>query len=132
MEKEVICLDTSVLIDFYRKKDKTKSFFYNLTNTYNVFAVSVVTEYEILTGSKEIKDIFWEAFFSNVEVLSFDRNVNDIAVQVFKQLKASNKLIEIPDIIIGATAIAHNYKLATLNKKHFDRIAGLTLIDPVK
>ena len=26
MEKKLICLDTSVLIDYFRQKDKTKSF----------------------------------------------------------------------------------------------------------
>jgi len=36
MESSVICLDTSALIDYYRKKDKSKSFFLvwliNMTN----------------------------------------------------------------------------------------------------
>lgn len=48
MEKQLICLDTSVLIDYFRKKDKTKSFFYALADEYDSFAVSVITEYEIL------------------------------------------------------------------------------------
>ncbi|MCE6990359.1 type II toxin-antitoxin system VapC family toxin [Dyadobacter sp. CY323] len=129
MVEEIICLDSSVLIDFYRKKDKTKSYFYNLTTRYNVFAVSVLTEYEKLIGSKEDKEIFWEPFFNTVEVLPFDKAVNIIAIQVFKQLKTASKLIEIPDILIGSTAIAHGYKLATLNRKHFERIAGLSLVD---
>jgi tRNA(fMet)-specific endonuclease VapC len=47
MEKEIICLDPSILIDFYRKKVKEKSLFFQLTTKYNLFAVSVVTAYEI-------------------------------------------------------------------------------------
>lgn len=79
METTIVCLDTSILIDFYRKKDKQKSAFFQLTIT--------------------------------------------------KQLKASNKLIEVPDIFIAATACAHKLPLATLNLKHFERIEDLKIIN---
>jgi tRNA(fMet)-specific endonuclease VapC len=117
-----------VLIDYFRKKDKSKSFFFELTKTYNLFAVSVITEYEILIGSKLETDEFWVAFFDRITVLPFDKNANQAAVNIFKQLKKENKLIEIPDILIGATAQASNIKLATLNKKHFERIKSLEII----
>lgn len=128
METELICIDTSILIDFYRKKDKAKSFFYELTKAYHLFAISVITEYEILIGNEAAKDNFWELFWDRVTILPFDRIVNQAAVKIFRQLKADNKLIEIPDILIGATAVANNLKMATLNKKHFERIKGLTII----
>ncbi|HEY6081884.1 MAG TPA: type II toxin-antitoxin system VapC family toxin [Chitinophagaceae bacterium] len=128
METELICIDTSILIDFYRKKDKTKSFFYGLTKTYNLFAISVITEYEILIGDEPAKDNFWELFLDRVTILPFDRIANQAAVKIFRQLKADNKLIEIPDILIGATAVVNNLKMATLNKKHFERIKGLAII----
>ena len=44
MENSIVCLDTSVLIDYYRKKDKSKSLFFKLTEKYSVFAVFTVTE----------------------------------------------------------------------------------------
>lgn len=49
---ELICLYTSVLIDFSKKKkDKTKLFFYELTLSYSLFVVSIIAEYEILIGN---------------------------------------------------------------------------------
>lgn len=51
------------------------------------------------------------------------------AVKITKFLKSSNKLIEIPDIFIGATALANNMGIATLNKKHFERIPGLSIVE---
>jgi predicted nucleic acid-binding protein len=30
MENAVVCLDTSILVDYYRKKDKSKSIFFIL------------------------------------------------------------------------------------------------------
>jgi tRNA(fMet)-specific endonuclease VapC len=48
---------------------------------------------------------------------------------ITKHLKATNKLIEVPDIFIGATALSNNMKIATLNKRHFERIAGLVIVN---
>ena len=126
--QELICLDSSILIDFFRKKDKTKSFFFELTKTYSLFAVSIITEYEILVGSNNETNSFWEDFFERVTVLPFGKLENKEAIAIFKQLKQDNKLIEIPDILIGATAKANKLKLATLNKKHFERVKNLELI----
>jgi tRNA(fMet)-specific endonuclease VapC len=126
--QELICLDTSVLIDFFRKKDKRNSFFFELSKNYNLFAVSVITEYEILTGSKNETDPFWMSFFEKVTVLPFDEAAMQTAVSIYKQLKKDNKLIEIPDILIGSSALVNQIKLATLNAKHFERIKGLELI----
>jgi predicted nucleic acid-binding protein len=64
MEKAIICLDTSVLIDYYRKKDKSKSFFFELTGRYDEFAVSTITEFEVYSGSDEKKDLFWDDFLA--------------------------------------------------------------------
>ena len=127
-KSELILLDTSILIDFYRKKHKSKSKFYSLTETYNLFAVSVITEYEILVGTNETTQIFWNNFFEQVMVLPFDRQTSKWAANIVSQLKQENKLIEVPDIFISATAIANNLKIATLNKKHFERIDGLHII----
>jgi tRNA(fMet)-specific endonuclease VapC len=124
----IVCLDTSVLIDYYRKKDKSKSLFYKLTKGYSLFAVSSITEYEIYSGSNPEQDKFWDDFFKLVLVLPFDSEVNKIAVKLSRTLKAKSKSIEIPDLFIGATALKHNLKLATLNKKHFERIENLELI----
>lgn len=126
--EELICLDSSILIDFFRKVDKSKSFFYKLTKKHKLFSVSVITEYEILVGSNGNTSLFWNDFFEKIIVLPFDKQSNVEAVKIYKQLKADNKLIEIPDILIAATAKANNLKLATFNKKHFERIKGLELI----
>jgi len=129
MENTLICLDTSVLIDYYRKKDKSKSLFFKLTEKYALFAVSAITEYELYLGNSEEQNIFWDKFFSQITVLPFDTKAARNSVSIFKQLKAKNKLIEIPDILIGGTAMRFELPLATLNRKHFDRITGLKIVD---
>lgn len=129
MESEIICLDTSILIDYYRKTDKQNSFFFQLTQNYCLFAVSVITEYEIMIGSSQSQDSFWFSFFDKVTILPFTREANKTAVEIYRQLKSENKFIEIADILIAATALANHLKLATLNKNHFERIQRMELLD---
>ena len=128
MENTIICLDTSVLIDFYRKTEKSKSLFFKLTEKYTFFAVSAVTEYELCIGNSEEQNLFWNDFFSRVIVLPFDTNAVKKAVEIYKHLKRQNNLIDIPDIMIAGTAIQNKMPLATLNRKHFERINNLTII----
>jgi len=129
MENEIICLDTSILIDYYRKTDKQNSFFFQLTQTYRLFAVSVITEYEIMIGSSQHQDVFWLPFFDRVTVFTITREAGKTAVDIYRQLKSENRLIEIADILIAATVLTNGLKLATLNKNHFERIAGLSFIE---
>jgi len=129
MENSLICLDTSILIDFYRKKDKSKSLFFKLTEHYALFAVSAITEYELYLGNTVEQNVFWDKLFSQITVLPFNSKSARQASIIHQELKAKNKLIEAPDILIAGTAISHKLPLATLNRKHFERIGDLELID---
>lgn len=128
MENSVVCLDTSVLIDFYRNRDKSKSLLFRLTEKYPFFAVSAVTEYELCLGNSQEQNIFWDDFFSRVIILPFDSNAVKQSVNIYRQLKQQNKLIDMPDIMIAGTVLQNNMPLATLNRKHFERISGLEII----
>ncbi len=123
METKIIFVDTSVLIDYYRKKDKSKTFFFKLTQSYTIFMVSAITEYEIYIGNVSTDQLnFWNEFFKRITVLPFDSETDKIAVKIYQELKKKNKLIDIPDILIAATALKNKLAFATLNRKHFDRI----------
>jgi predicted nucleic acid-binding protein len=88
-----------------------------------------VTEYEIYRGSLLGQISFWDILLKKVEVLPFDKAASRIAVDINSELKRKRKQIEIADLFIAATAVANGLKLATLNKRHFDRIGTLTLMD---
>lgn len=122
-----ILIDTSILIDFYRKENKEKSKFYQLVEKNHTFAISVITEYEILVGSNGLQDEYWREFFGEVEIIPLSSEIIQEAVIAYREMKQSNQLIEIPDILIGSTAKHHKLPIATLNKKHFGRIEGLKI-----
>lgn len=125
---EVICLDTSVMIEYYRKEKKEKSFLFRLAVHYH-FKIPSVVKYEIYRGDKKDDDL-WNVIFNSVEILPFDSQCAEIAAKIYKDLKLRNQLIESDDILIAATTMKNDLSLATFNKKHFDRINGLEIITP--
>jgi len=128
MENRIILLDTSVLIDLFRRKIKENSVFYQLANDYQSFAVSTITRFEIFVGQRDNQNEFWTNFYRNIKILDFNDNCALAASNIVKQLKSKSQMIEIADILIGGTALANDLPLATLNKNHFNRIDNLQLI----
>lgn len=50
MADKVIMIDTSILIDYYRKSDKTNSVLISLIKQEYNFVISAITKYEIYAG----------------------------------------------------------------------------------
>ena len=60
MAENIILIDTSILIDYFRKSDKTNSKLISLTQKGYKFHISSITEYEIYAGSSLVQQKFWE------------------------------------------------------------------------
>lgn len=127
MDTETICLDTSILIDYYRKKNKSKTKFVKLSDKFN-FSISVIVKFEIQVGIKPNQQSFWNEVFQKVNILPLKERDIEIASQIMKRLKSQNKIIGLKDILIGATAVSHELRLSTLNRKDFERIENLKLL----
>ena len=128
MESRIVLADTSVLIDFFRKTDKSNSYLISLLRKGFEFSISAITEYEIYSGATGHQKNYWEEFLKIVTVLPFDKDAVKAAVEINRALKAKRKQIDMADLFIAATAISNNFPLATLNTKHFERIETLSII----
>jgi predicted nucleic acid-binding protein len=128
MAGKVILVDTSILIDYYRKTDKVNTTWVKLIHQGYEFAISTVTKYEIFTGVTPNQSAFWNSVLKLLNVMPFTENAVDKAVDINSDLKRIRKQIAIPDLFIAATAVANDLPLATLNKKHFDRVTALNLV----
>ena len=126
MEDRRILIDTSVVIDHFRKKNKQRSLLYELSKENRLF-LSAISKFEFLVGTKLAQIRQTEQIIEGFNILSFNSNVADVASDIAKKLKAKNKIIEFRDIFIAATAIANDMPLSTLNVKHFERIDDLEL-----
>jgi predicted nucleic acid-binding protein len=124
----MILLDSSVLIELFRTKDKEKTLFYKISSSDNDFAISIITHYEIFTGSTENQDSFWKEFLDKIQILDFDLQSSEHALKIYKHLKKTNKMIDLADILIAATSISNHIPLATLNLNHFERIQNLEIV----
>lgn len=129
MADKLILVDTSILIDFYRKTDKANSVWITLVRQGYLFAISAITKYEIYSGATQSQLSFWDSVLQRITIIPFDENVVDIAVDINKELKRKRKQIDIADLFIASTALFYKIPIATLNKKHFDRIEKLNLVE---
>ena len=123
----MICLDTNILIDHKRSKQKDITRLYKLSTQYS-FAVTSITAYELYRGDNSAEDIFWSNFFSKVTMLDFTATAAMQAGKIYKDLKSKGLMIDIEDILIAGIAISNNLKLATENRNHLSRIEGLDVI----
>ena len=128
MEDSRILIDTSVVIDHFRKKNKQKSLLYELAAE-NILFLSAISKFEFLVGTKLTQIRQTKEIIGGFYILSFNSHVADIASDIGKKLRTKNKIIEFRDIFIAATAIANDMPLSTLNIKHFERIDALELIN---
>lgn len=127
MADQIIMVDTSILIDYFRKKDKSKTRLYVLSQDSIILCISSITEFEIYTGAKGEQENFWKAMLSNFIIFPFDSEAAMVAVEIQNKLKRHRKSIDKADLFIAATAIAHDLYFDTLNEKHFEHIEDLKL-----
>jgi len=127
MEDGKIIIDTSILIDYFRKADKEKSrFVYHIRNYQKIY-ISSITEFEIFNGAAQAHKEFWDKMLSHIAVLDFDSLAAREAARIVSELKAKRKSIDKPDLFIAATAIIHDMTFDTFNTKHFKHIERLKL-----
>ncbi len=129
MANKIILVDTSIFIDYYRKTNKANSTWIELIDKDYEFVISAITKYELYSGATKSQIEFWNSILATIPVIPFDESCVDTAVEINSILKRKRKQIDLADLFIAATAMKKNLPIATLNKKHFDRIEGLTIVE---
>jgi tRNA(fMet)-specific endonuclease VapC len=97
-------------------------------------AISLVTFGEIYDGvyygrNPVAAEQNFLALLGRVAIHDLDREIMKRFARIRGQLRITGQLIGDTDILIAATAIHHNLRLVTRNRRHYDRIPGLTLHD---
>ena len=122
-----ILLDSSILIDFLRVKNKKNSHLFKLTEENYQHYTSIITHTELFSGKSvwekrgaylEVKDLFFR-----ITILPLTEEISEKAGEIKVKFD-----LNIADAIIAATAILTNLELATLNVKDFKIIKGLKIL----
>jgi predicted nucleic acid-binding protein len=127
MDKEIICVDTSLFIDYFRKQNKERTLLAILSDEYD-FCISVITKLEIGVGIGKGQRDFWNSVFDKLTILPLTEAETDKACEIIQTLRKSNKIIGLQDILIASTAIVNGLTIATLNLKDFERIPELKIL----
>ena len=127
MDSTRVLIDTSIIIGHIRNKQKNKTLLYRFfNNDFEVF-ISTVTTFEIYNGINQENIKLVNTLFSRLIPISFNSQIAKYSSVIYNELRTENKIIEIRDIFIAATAIDCKLPLSTLNTKHFNRVKNLVL-----
>jgi predicted nucleic acid-binding protein len=131
MADKKLMIDTSILIEYFRKTNKSNSRLITHFKMYDQLYISSITEFEVFNGATEVHKQFWEGMLLRLTILDFDRKAARRAADIVAQLKAKGKNIDKPDLFIAATAVTHGLVFDTLNIKHFKDIDALELLETI-
>ncbi len=129
MANKGLMLDSTILIEYFRKTNKSNSRLVSHFKTYDRLYISSVTEFEVINGASPAHIEFWDRMLERITVLDFDSSTARMAAAIVQQLKTVRKSIDKPDLFIAATAVVHGLTLDTANKKHFHHIVNLDLLE---
>ena len=98
-------------------------------------AISAVTASELLHGiyragtalQRHRRQAFVEGLLAHLPVISFDLTVARVHASLWAELAKRGIAVGERDLMIGATAVARNYALATRDERSFPRIPGLVV-----
>jgi predicted nucleic acid-binding protein len=110
-------LDTDVLIDHLRGHR-------HLRLSDPKLQISVVTRCELFAG-RNADGPTLRRTLNVLKEISVDRAIAETAGDIRRTTG-----IPVPDALIAATALEHEMALMTRNRRHFERVTGLTLRDP--
>lgn len=98
--------------------------------------LSAVTASELLYGlhrartiaQRELRSAYVEAIFARMTVLEFDLTIARVHSAVSAELERTGRQVGAHDLMIAATAIAHDYRVATRDLRGFPKIPGLETV----
>jgi predicted nucleic acid-binding protein len=124
----MILCDTNILIHAFNGNQRTIE---DLTALgFENILLSSITVMELLQGMGNKHELTqMKKKIKYYDVVHFDEKISEKAVELIEKFKLSHQL-QIPDAIIGATAIVHKIELFTYNKKDFDFMPHLQLHVP--
>ncbi len=124
-------LDTDIISFFLKGVPQVKGHFEATFEIFGYFNLSIMSYYEIMSGLK-FKDakkqmLTFEELLQSCRILPLNLDIALLAAEIFADLRRNNQIIGHSDVLIGATALHHNFKVVTNNQGHFARIPGLEL-----
>lgn len=125
-------LDTDILIDFLRGRDRAVSAVAELERR-GVLATTVVNAFELYWGAYKLgggeKALDVRRLLDRLELLPLGCREAEKAGEEIAYLEGLGLAVEIRDLLIGVIARENGYAVVTADEDHFRRIRGLRVIN---
>jgi tRNA(fMet)-specific endonuclease VapC len=124
----LVVVDTDLVIDFLRGRGEGAPLVRHLLSAHRL-RFTAVTAFEVRLGSDFLdrKDAIMRLFRSRT--LPLDLSSGLIAGRVHAALLGDGKAIGLADALQAGICLRHELPFATRNRKHFQRVTGLRLVD---
>jgi tRNA(fMet)-specific endonuclease VapC len=135
-DRLLLLLDTDVVSHLFRGTAKDAIERAVATFSQEQCCISAITVGEIVFGYEKAgperrSDLaeMERRFLSRMGVLPFDEPAARVYGKVRADLRRRNLTLDEPDLRIAAIALSRDLILATGNRRHFERVDGLRLLD---
>jgi len=99
-------------------------------------AMAAITASELLHGVHRLRSAvsraraerFVEDLLALVPVIPFDLDAARVHARLDAELSAAGTAVGDADLLIAATAVAHDYRIATRDRRSFPRIKGIDVV----
>lgn len=128
-----VVIDTDILIGLLRGEASSAERIAALQEDHRLMTTHI-NAFELYLGAylskkQEANVAAVKGLLNTLDMAGSDEDSMEIAARSAATLKQQGKGVEVKDILIGAMAIVNGAAVLTGNKKHFDRIEGLRIIE---
>lgn len=125
----MILADTDVLIDFLAGIAPVREQVWSYAEAEQL-QTTAITCFELLSGATKGKRFDRiRGLLDLLPVLPLDREAAQRAAEVRHELERTGQSIGMADSLIAGIALANDLPLLTRNRRHFERVAHLRLVD---
>jgi tRNA(fMet)-specific endonuclease VapC len=103
----------------------------------DLFEVAAITVAELWHGVERATGVhrgrrrrYLEALLAHLPVIPYTEQTARQHARIWARLESAGTMIDAHDLIVAATALDHGGEVATFNKRHFDRVPGLKVVEP--
>jgi len=112
-------LDTTVIIDYLRGKDKTVKLIRKLFFEGSFLGCCPINIIEVYAGMKEKERKVTEEFIDSLENYKLTKEIAKQAGEYKKKYQREGISLSLPDVAIAGIAVANDLILLTDNQKHY-------------
>ena len=127
-------VDSDWVIDYLRGKDEAVDLLRRMAEE---GFVSILTFGEVYQGilfgrDREHHERVFRNFLRGTEVLRLNRSIMRRFAEIRGTLRMQGRIVDVPDLLIAATALYYDLTLITRNLTDFERVPGLQIYEVSK